>query len=45
VHVDFNTQQRTIKRSGEFYSKMIEVHGVTQEMYNEYCGAAYNTND
>jgi beta-glucosidase len=42
VHVDFKTQQRTIKRSGEFFTKMIEAKGVTQEMYNEYCDTAYN---
>ena len=44
VHVDFKSQQRTVKRSGEFYTKMIEAHGVTQEIFDEYCDAAYNTN-
>jgi len=44
VHVDFSTQERTIKRSGAFYKKMIGEHGVTQEMYEEYCRVAYKTN-
>ena len=36
VHVDYATQERRIKRSGEFYAKLIENGGVTQEMYDEY---------
>ncbi len=44
VHVNFNTHHRTVKRSGEFYTKMIEAHGVTQEMFDQYCDAAYNIN-
>ena len=36
VHVDFATQERAVKRSGEFYAKMIQNGGVTQEMYDEY---------
>lgn len=36
VHIDYETQERTIKKSGEFYQRMIEEHGVTEEMYEEY---------
>ena len=36
VHTDFDTLERTIKRSGEFYSQIIKEHAVTQEMYDEY---------
>ena len=36
VHIDYETQKRTIKRSGDFYTRMIEEKGVTQDMYNEY---------
>lgn len=44
VHVDYTTQQRTIKRSGDFYTKMIENRGVTKGMYDEYCKVEYKTN-
>ena len=42
VHVNYETQERTVKRSGEFFSKMIENRGVTQEMQDEYCNVEYN---
>lgn len=41
VHVDFTTQQRTVKKSGEFYKKIIEQNGVLKEMYEEYCKTEY----
>lgn len=44
VHVDYSTQQRTVKRSGEFYKKMIEQNGVNKELYDEYCDVEYKTN-
>lgn len=44
VYNDYTTQKRTIKKSGEFYSKMIKEQGVTQEMYDEYCSVDYKTN-
>ncbi len=44
VHVDYKTQERTKKKSGSFYRKMIEERGVTREMINEYCMAEYQTN-
>lgn len=36
VHVDYATQQRTLKRSGEFYADLIRHGGVTDEAYEEY---------
>ena len=44
VHVDYTTQQRTVKRSGEFFSRMIRELGVSQTLYDEYCGVEYKTN-
>lgn len=38
VAVDYATEKRTIRRSGVFFTKIIENHGVTDEMYNEYIG-------
>lgn len=43
VHTDFETMERTVKRSGEFYSKIIQNRGVTEEMYDEYVsGESYH---
>ncbi len=36
VHVDYKTQKRTIKRSGEFFSQIIQNGGVTEEMYGQF---------
>ena len=36
VHIDYETQKRTIKKSGRFYSAMIKNKCVTDEMYDEY---------
>lgn len=36
VHVDYPTQTRSTKQSGLFYQKIIEQHGVTEEMYRTY---------
>ncbi len=36
VHVDYQTQKRTVKRSGTFYSRIIQNAGVTEEMYEQY---------
>lgn len=38
VALDFNTQQRTIRPSGLFYSDIIKNHGVTQQAYDKYIG-------
>ena len=42
VHVDYDTQQRTVKNSGEFYRRVIENGGVTREMWDEYCDVVYH---
>ncbi len=36
VHVNYETQERTVKRSGEFYTRMIEQNGITPELYEHY---------
>lgn len=36
VHLDWETQERTIKASGRFYSEIIAARGVTEEMYARY---------
>jgi beta-glucosidase len=36
VHVDYETQERTIKESGRFYSEIIRADGVTEEIYEKY---------
>ena len=43
VHTDFDTMARTVKRSGEFYAKIIEESGVTEELYEKYvAGECYH---
>lgn len=36
VHVDYSTQQRTVKKSGAFFSAVIQAGGVSPELYDEY---------
>lgn len=36
VHVDYETQKRTIKKSGRFFSEVIQADGVTEEIYEKY---------
>lgn len=36
VHVDYDSQKRSVKRSGEFFSAMIARGGVSEEMFREY---------
>ncbi len=36
IEVDFNTQQRRIRKSGEFYKEIISNCGVTEELINKY---------
>lgn len=38
VHLDYDTQKRTIRKSGEFYSKIIENHGVSNDLIKQYLG-------
>ena len=36
VHTDYDSLERTVKKSGKFYSSIIENRGVTDEMYDEF---------
>lgn len=36
VHVDYDTQKRTVKDSGRFFSGIIRSGGVTEELYEKY---------
>ena len=36
VHVDYSTQKRTVKKSGQFFAAMIKDRGVTGEAYDKY---------
>lgn len=44
VHVDYENQKRTVKRSGEFYRRVIETGGVDEALYGEFCDTPYPTN-
>ncbi len=41
VHVDYETQKRMVKKSGEFYSRIIRERGVSEALYEEYCKQEY----
>jgi beta-glucosidase len=45
VHVNFSTQERTVKHSGEFYAAMIREGGVSDALYERYVMERYPTND
>ncbi|MFZ2539935.1 MAG: family 1 glycosylhydrolase, partial [Oscillospiraceae bacterium] len=36
VHVDYETQKRTTKNAGDFYSEVIRAGGMTEEIYEKY---------
>ena len=36
VHVDYKTQTRTVRKSGEFFSEICRNNGVTEEMIQRY---------
>lgn len=36
VHVNYETQERIVKKSGRFYTRMIEEKGVTKDSYDQY---------
>jgi beta-glucosidase len=36
IHVDADTRERTVKRSGAFYAEVIRSGGVTQRLYDQY---------
>lgn len=43
VHVDFDTMERSVKPSGNFYSRIIAEGGVSDELYNEFAaGQCYH---
>ena len=45
VHVDYETQKRTVKKSGQFYAAMIAENGVDDHLYEEYVlGQQYHFN-
>lgn len=41
VHVDYPSQRRSVKASGEFYRRVIQEGGVSRELYAQYCDAPY----
>ncbi len=46
VHVDYDTQKRTVKKSGLFFRDVIAAHGVDERIYEEYVkNQVYRTND
>jgi beta-glucosidase len=45
VHVDFETQKRTVKKSGYFYREIIRNGGVSEEMARECLNEEYKIND
>ena len=43
VHIDYDTQKRTVKRSGEFYRDVIANGGVTDSAFEHYvAGEVYD---
>jgi len=36
VHVDYESLERSVKKSGEFFRKVIKNRGVTEEMYRDF---------
>ena len=44
VHVNYDTQERTVKDSGDFYRQVIAQGGVSEELWQRYCGGAYPIN-
>jgi beta-glucosidase len=45
VHVDYETQRRTVKKSGRFLRDVIAAHGVDDSIYEDYVKAErYRTN-
>lgn len=42
IHFDPATHRRTVKKSGEFYARMIAEHGITEQMAREAAGEEYH---
>jgi beta-glucosidase len=36
VHINYETQERTVKESGRFYTRLIEDNGIKGDLYNQY---------
>ena len=43
VRVEHPSQRRSVKASGEFYRRVIEEGGVSEELFREYCDTPYPT--
>ena len=41
--MDYETQARTVKSSGEFYCQVIAQGGVSEELYSQFCDVPYPT--
>lgn len=41
AHVDHGTGERTVKRSGEFYRRVIREGGVSEALFKEFCDVEY----
>ena len=44
VHVDYGTQRRTVKESGDFYRQVIAQGGVSEALWQRYCSGSYPVN-
>ena len=44
VHVDYDTQKRTVKDSGDFYRQVIAAGGVSETLWQRYCSGTYPVN-
>lgn len=45
VHIDFETQQRTLKKSADFYRRLIAAQGVDEDLFREFvAGQDYQHN-
>ena len=42
--MNYDTQERTVKDSGDFYRQVIAQGGVSEELWQRYCGGAYPIN-
>jgi beta-glucosidase len=45
VHVDYNTQRRTVKNSGKLYASIIQNGGVTDEAFEEFVKDSHYRSD
>lgn len=45
VHVDFDSQTKSVKRSGEFFRHVVRERGVSDALYREFCDVKYRINE